>query len=306
LGTLVAYLFLRMRAPTWVLLLFTACVFLLALVLVGPGPITDETLERVSSYRYLVGMFGPIPWVGFFTFGVAVDRVKKRGTENFLIVVCVLLFLFSHLLPPLRGEAPGVFLFKVNLRYLVMSVGFLPALFLIFRRAYRGTSSLARTVEYWGRESLVFLVFHWAYIFYLGILLGPFYDRFGETPTVWLTGILTLAIMGMTVGPIARLRDRWQRSEKFTARAWIFFSFSFLGWMVMIGRLVSFAVRAGVQLPDLDIQPAWTPLYANFVIKQSFAFLSAMAFCFVYPNLRMVLRKNSMKPKEKVKMPGGL
>jgi uncharacterized membrane protein len=297
LGTLVTYLLLERRVPSWGMALFTAVLFIAAPVILGNGPVDDSTMARVSSYRYFVAFFGPVPWLGFFTFGVLVDRVKDKRTQNILLAVCAALFVFSHFLPQLRGTAPAVYLLKANLRYMVMSVGMIPLLFILCGRLYQGRSRLGREIEYWGNESLVFLVFHWFYIFYLGLIFQPIYNRFGETFTVWLTSACTMAIMAGTVRPLARLRDRWSTSPAFYRRAWIFFGLSMFLWSVFMGNLIKIAAKSGIAVPDLQVQASWTPIYMNFFLKQNFAFFAAMTFCFIYPELRKRLRLAAVRKR---------
>ncbi len=295
IGTLVTYLLLSWRLPTWGLALFTAVVFALGVHIVGGDPVTPETIKRLGAMRYFVAFFGPIPWVGFFTFGVVVDRIKNEKWQKALIPLGGLVFALAHLLPPLRGVSPTVHLLKANARYIVQSIGLVPMLFLLSKRYYSGVSRIGREIEYWGRESLVFLVFHWFYIFLFSFPEATLQHRFGDEIAGWATGFFSLFIMALTVRPIAGLRDRWMRSPKFGARAWTVFIFAMIGWAWMLKKMMLIAKGQGVPVHDLNIStPTLTPEYFVFFSKTFFAFAAAMTFCFLYPYLRIHLRKNSM------------
>ncbi len=296
IGTLCTYMLLSWRVPTWGLALFTAVLFTWGVWCVGMGPVTDETLRGLGKMRYFVAFFGPIPWVGFFTYGVIIDRIENEKIQVLLIPAGLAVFALAHLLPPLHGTSPAVHLLKANARYIVQSVGLLPFLFVLCRKFYRGESAIGRTIDFWGRESLVFLVFHWFYIFILTIPEGMAKNRIGEEYAVWITGFATLAIMALTVRPIAALRDRWMRSPQFGARAWTVFIFAMIGWIWMLKKMVLIAKSQGVSIRQLNvIAPSFTPEYMVFFGKTLFAFIAAMTFCFLYPYLRVRLRQSSMR-----------
>lgn len=295
-GTLVCYLFLRYRAPTWAIAAFTFAMFAAILVIVGPGPVTAEDMARVRPYRYWVSFFGPIPWVGFFTYGLVIDRLRERGEgmKSALMIGGAALFVAGHALPALRGTEPAVHLLKVNARFLVLSIGLFPAALIACERFYQGRSKAGKVIEYWGLESLVFLVFHWVYIFYLGIPQLWVRERFGENASVWFTGLLTLAIMSATVRPIATLRDRWLRAPAFARRAWTVLAVAMVGWAWATARLAGLATNRGIAINDLTLPtPSGDPLYLAFFTRQNGAFLAAATFCFLYPHLRKRFRETS-------------
>lgn len=296
LGTLVAYLMLRFRVPTWAMVLFVAALFVAALALVGPGPVTNETMQRVRPYRYWIAMFGPIPWLAYYVYGLVIDRVSSGRGKDVLLYGGIAVFALGHALPELRGTEPAVHLLKVNARFVVMSLGLLPAALIACQRLYRGRSSIGRAIEFWGVESLVFLVFHWIWIFYL------FYPQLrvqkiaGEGAAVWFTGLLTLAIMAATVRPIAGLRDRWLRSPNFGRRAWTVLGIAMLGWLLATGRVAGLAAKRHLGMEDLAVtSPSLDPIYVAYVVRQNFAFLAAAAFCFLYPWIRARFRASSMR-----------
>ncbi|MBZ0273348.1 DUF1624 domain-containing protein [bacterium] len=296
IGTLVTYIFLRMRAPTWLMTLYVLFVFFAALAIVGPGPITDATMERVRPIRYFIAFFGPIPWTGFFIYGVIVDRTSRAASgRRRWMIAGALLFAFAHLLPPLRGTTPAVFLLKANARYLVMAAGLLPLLLTIGETFYRGESKAGRAIEYWGQESLVFLVVHWVYIFYIGIALSVAVPNIGDNPAAWITGLATFALMTVSVRPIAAWRDAWAKRAGFLKWALAAFVFAMWGWSTMMARLGKLAFQAGQLITQIDLTLSATPTYLTFFAKQNFAFLAALTFCFIYPSLRARFRRTSTR-----------
>ncbi|MCL4236411.1 MAG: hypothetical protein KJ042_18060, partial [Deltaproteobacteria bacterium] len=296
LGTLVAYLMLRFRVPTWAMVLFVAALLVAALVIVGPGPVTHETMQRVRPYRYWIAMFGPIPWLAYYVYGLVIDRVTSERGKDGLLYGGIAVFALGHALPELRGTEPAVHLLKVNARFVVMSIGLLPAALVACERWYRGRSKIGKAIEYWGVESLVFLVFHWIWIFYLFYPQLRVQKTAGEGAAVWFTGLLTLAIMAATVRPISAIRDRWLRSPKFGKRAWTVLGLAMLGWALATARVAALAAKRRLGMEDLALtSPSLDPIYLAYVFRQNFAFLAAATFCFLYPWIRSRLRASSIR-----------
>ncbi|MCZ7582065.1 MAG: DUF1624 domain-containing protein [Deltaproteobacteria bacterium] len=279
-GTLVVYLLLRFRVPTLVIAALTAALFGVGWWLVGPWPVGPETMEGMGPLFYLTAMFGPIPWVGFFTYGIIVDRIPRRF-EVPAIVFFAAVFAGAHALPPISGEVPAIFLFKANPRYVVMALGLLPVLHLGCRRWYRGATKAGRVVEYWGTESLVFLVFHWFFLYLLQLWEAVISLQFGETLAVWAVGVVTLILMGSTVHLIAAKRDAWLKRPDFPKKAWRVFWGSLIGWAFMMSAALRMAATPAGKLPRF--------------LALGCAFGAAFSFTFLYPYLRAQLRRRSMR-----------
>ncbi|MBZ0273349.1 acyltransferase [bacterium] len=284
-GTLFAYMLLRIRASAISLAIITAALLAAGLAIVGPQPLGEHTLERVGWLRYAVAMFGPIPWLGFFSYGLLIDRIPRGRAELVAIPLALALFVAGHFLPPLEGTKPAALLFKANPRYLVMALGLLPFLHLACRRWYRGGFPVARLLEWWGTESLVFLVFHWFFIFMLRPWQLAFEHRFNESVGAWASGIVTLFMMALTVRLIAERRDAWLKKPEFPKKAWRVFYAGLAGWMMCFLVALAAASRG--------IAPGAKAMRAVAVV---FAFAAAFSFTILYPHVRMRLRERSMRP----------
>jgi len=225
-----------------------------------------------------------VPWLGFFTYGILIDRIPRGKWELIAIPAFLAMFVAAHWLPELEGQRNLVVMVKVNPRFIFMNCGLMPAMFLAARRWYRPRGPISRMIESWGVESLVFLIFHWGVIFVLNGLASQIRSAFGDTAAVWTLAVLTLAVMSQLVPVVARIRDRWLKSPKFARRAWTIYLGSLLLWGLSMVTTFKWAMT-GLMIPAAGMR-----LLAVF-----FAFGAGATFCFLYPHLRIQIRNRSMR-----------
>ncbi len=340
IGTLFTYLLLRWRTPTWGYAAITIGLFALGWRLVGTGPVTDETFARLGRLHYFVALFGPLPWLAFFAYGILIDRIPRGKWELVAIPAFFAMFVAAHWLPELGGDRNMVVLLKVNYRYVFMNCGLMPAMFLAARRWYRSRSALGKMIESWGVESLVFLIFHWGVILLLSPLATAIRSKWGDTPAAWTHSVLTLLIMAKLVQVVARKRNQWLKSPKFGRRAWGVYIGALALWLASMGKFAFTALlgqdmlTSGAELLGIDGAAGFagravaafgagpghaaaaaaaaqsTALIsavrltavtmaaqatAARMISMFAAFLSAAAFCFLYPYVRARIRQTSMR-----------
>jgi hypothetical protein len=284
IGTLFAYFLLQYRVPAWGLAIITAALFAAGLVIVGPTPYTDETIARVGHLKYLVAHFGPIPWLGFFSLGLLIDRIPRGRAELIAIPIFIAIFVASHFLPAVEGHKKAIMLYKANPRYLAMCIGFMPAIYLACRRWYRGGGAVTRVIETWGLESLVFLVFHWSFVFLLRPVQLAITHFVSEDFSAWVIGGTTLLLMAITLKPIVERRNRWSRHPDFAK----------ISWKALIGSLAGWAVFMGLAM--LAKGRGLTPVA---LLARSLsiicAFGASYAFCFLYPAVRAHYRRTTLR-----------
>lgn len=334
LGTLFVYLLLAWRVPTWGFGLVTAAFWGFGLYAISPSPVTDETLARLAPFGYLFKLFGPIPWFGFFTYGIFVDRIPRGRWELASLPVFLAIFIAGHFLPMQSGSMPAVALLKANLRYFFLTAGLFPLLHLTARRWYRGgeevrdlltrlrlggealrervtqfVARLGTMFEFWGVESLIFLIFHWAIIDLLKPWMIAWTAAGQETFGVWSVGLATLFIMARLVGPIAAKRDAWLRDPGFPRRAWRVFIASAVAWAVFSILLLGVAARAKGLAEGFDatkglagVDPALVRQGAAAVmlviLRKVASYGMGFTFCFLYPHVRTQIRDRCRRPVE--------
>jgi hypothetical protein len=283
LGTLFTYALVRSRASTIGLVVITLLIFYLRLRLVGSNVIDEAVRQRLVGVKYFIALFGPLPWLGFFSFALLIDRIPRGRAEITAMVLFFLLFLLGHRLPRLEAFGAEVTLYKTNLRYLVMACGLMPVMYLSARRWYHGDGRLGRTLEALGRESLIFLCFHWAVLGVLFRVSAAIMARVGETVAVWSTAGLMLLIMVVLTPRLARLRDRWMKRRGFSRTAWIVFAIGVVGWVCLFGAALITA-HAGQR-------PLAAMLRVGAVLN---GFIASFTFSFLYPHVRARLREKAI------------
>lgn len=331
LGTLFVYLLLSWRVPTWGFGLITLAFWGFGLYCVSPSPVTNETLANLEPFGYLFKLFGPIPWFGFFTYGIFVDRIPRNRTEVALLPLFAALFIAGHFLPVQSGTMPAVALLKANLRYFLLTAGLFPLLLIVTRRWYRGGQEVAaaaralgasgpfwtekapafvarfgKMFEFWGVESLIFLVFHWAIIDLLKPYMVVTVAKGHETIGVWSVGLATLFVMSRLVGPIAAKRDAWLKQPGFPKRAWRFFIASGAGWALTSLLLLATAASAQKHLAGVDISKGLANLNPALIrqgaaallflfMRKVFSYGMGFSFCFLYPHVRTRIRDGARR-----------
>ncbi len=249
---------------------------------IGNGAVVREGVTRLRPMSYLFNHYGPIPWVGYFTLGVFLDRLKGRAI--WAAVAGSFLFAAAGIfLPYLDADGNLAQSFRTNPRYIVQSIGINSMLFLAGKAWFWNKEHCNRTVAFWSQASLTIFVFHWLFIFIAQFIVSvigsmtefPLFHDWFRYPRA----ILTLAGIWIALGPIERLRVKWSRSPHFEKRARIImiagFALAFIGYMG--------AAKAGVKA---------APKAAVGYIG---CMMAAYSFVFLYAHLRAKWRREGSK-----------
>jgi hypothetical protein len=286
IGTFFVFMLLRFKVSALGLAAITLAFFGGWLAVMRGRPLDISIFTYLGAWKYPTALFGPIPWLGFFTYGLLIDRIPRGRWELISLPVFLAVFIAGHFLPQATGTLPAIVLYKANARYIVLALGLLPVMHLMGRRWYRGGRRVFRVIESWGVESLIFLIFHWAVIMTLLPFMKIWSMRVGETISVWTVSGVTLLLMWRIVPVVKSKRDEWMRSPHFAKKAWRAFFLSLAGWAVMMALTMA-AAAAG-----------------RFVIVGAVRFLAIVsafgagfAFCFLYPHVRARLRRESIRKK---------
>jgi len=149
-------------------------------------------------------------------------------------------------------------------------------LYLLSHRYYRGAESyrgplrwIWLRLEILGKESFMFLILHWLLIstFFLAVHLGERFTGYTLDLNPYLRAALIVAGTALLIPPLARWRDRLAGRPHFATKALLF-----------LGGSLFAALIFGMVTRDKEIG-----LYVTYG--------ASMAFAFVYPTLRIKLRR---------------
>jgi len=268
IGVFVTYILLRVGFPTWALGAAACLGFLdyyLAVgaqltidpavesgffwhLLIGHGEMTREGLRALWPSPYFFAMFGLIPAASFVVFGVFIERLRGR----WLVAWCVLLValtVVSHLLPGMTYNPKTYPVLRADFKFLLQILPLYTGWLLIFRYLYPKVrqTALTRAVEYFGRFSLDFLVFHWIFI-HLVSLLTPTLGKGASFQAVqWARAAIVLFLLWITLPRLEQYRSRISKTKGFLTRAWVVLLSSFGAAMVgVMANLIPLRLAAGV------------------------------------------------------------
>jgi uncharacterized membrane protein len=299
LGMLVAYLMLWAKVPNWLVGIITVLIFLTGTMAYSNGLILDPNVDRNFLWNYLIcngtvtlessrsiptpaylhHMFGPIPWLGYFTFGLFMDRLK--GAWRWLMgFACTGMAVAALWLPKFPAEGERVMAsFQTSPHYVFQSLGLFGVWLLLFPLIYNSKTKLGKFLEAWSVQSLNILMFHWFYIYVLTlvgwIVLFATNDSVPMDVIRWGRAVVVFIILLLTIRPIAERQMRWMKHPKFESR-------------------LKAALWTGIALYAVGSIQLAGNMPMGVVWRFSGAFLAGWAFCFLYPFLRMKWRKECM------------
>jgi hypothetical protein len=251
-----------------------------------------------SGRSWMFINFSPFSWGVFFYVGALCYRsiVQRKHSAKpwivfFAAIFVVAPFVYRELFAPNGSLLDAVFLasyLDLMLRgipsYVLMTLGGAGLTYLLMRRYYRGTAAVRNRVARWfaarmevlGKESLLFLVAHWwvldtillpltAVNFVTGRAYGYTYEL-----NIYLRAALTLTGTFFAVPFFARLRDRLSQLDHY-------------GAMIAVFMVLTFIVSI-VFLP-------FSPSLGHYL-----TYGASFGFAFVYPYLRVKLRKRYTTP----------
>ncbi len=262
LGMIATYLLLAWRAPNWAIFVAAAIMFGAAGFVHAVYPHTKEGFEALNpAVRFLFNHFSFFPWAGMLMLGAMLYRVQSR---KWLMALGVF---FAFLLAGglMFTSRPIILdhyqmMFRADASYVTRNVSVAFLLMLVFRQIYQGPhkNRVLALLEYTGKESFLFLVHHFAVIFFLVAIGGQWMNPFLR---MGLAVVVTFA----TLKKVADYRNRISRKPGFVKKAMLpVLIFSALSiWQLVAGRI-----------------PA----------SMILAFPATYAFSFVFPSIRIKLK----------------
>ncbi len=261
-----------------------------------PAPTFRQWIDHIPLWQRWLGVhFSFLPWASYVLAGAAVFRSVRQNARTrlrwaALFAAMILLAIASIFMPRWESQV----LLQINFPdmmvrntpfFFFLWYGQCGLIFLAAEKWYRGSAamrggpvkrSLAFT-EFLGRESFLFLVWHWAFLSAL-IIIGKWIEtspRLGQFHLVhyipWLSCTLLIVL---TMHWIVGVGEKWRARKTFLPEAIIvLFLFTFPGVTAFLRR-------------------GYVPFLATF-----FALPACLAFAFSYPVLRGRLRKRLTTPK---------
>jgi len=303
--TAMAFLLLRLRLPNWLLIVLSLVLYGLWLPVwryylpwfldLRGLPFTQQIfgfLGRVQTInpivRFLFFHFSLLPWVTFVLAGAATIRSLQRrpATARWWLIYYALLPAVGLATLLIRAwpqdyilrSFPDMVLRNSPFLFCVW-LGATGLIVLAALRWYRGKDGSSRPwlrrigerLEFIGRESFVFLIWHWFILRTLNLVLVPF-DRVpflhASRLLIYFPWVVCTLIVVLTMPWVVRIGERWKRRPHFVRESGIL-----LGVGTIPGLLIYF--RRGFIGPP-----------ATFL-----AFGACFAFAFLYPVLRNNLRR---------------
>jgi len=292
--TAFTYICLRFRLPNWALALLAMLLYGLWLVFwQRQAPVLadmrllnfPDELKRFDQWsrtlpwviRFLFFHFSLLPWVSCSLLGAATYRSLSTNPAG--IKWWAAFYLLLPILGALSRLAPGLEQPLLLQSFADMMLRNFPFAFGIWvgavgllvlamaRRHHGGQGAVGHFLQFVGRESFLFLVWHWVFltIFFPVGQLGPLA---GGRPGAYLPMILASAVVYPTLPWAVRLGERWRRRTHFAGEALA---------VLIIGTLpgvLAFLTRGLIPLPRMLL-----------------SFPACLAFAYLYPELRRSLRR---------------
>lgn len=305
IGTFLAYVLLHYKIPNVLVGIITLLIFGTGIVgfgraltlspdvnnhflfnfLIANGSVTGKGVHSLFPTQWLFNLFGPIPWAGYFSLGIFLDRLKGKWVW-IAAIVAVGMGVAGAYLPPFNAEGGLAFSFRANPRYIFQSISLCTVWFFLFKAYYRNKTHCNRTLAFWSETSLIIFVFHWFYIIGGSTLLIILAKVNGSI--IFMAGfhytraILVFALMAATLRPLENWRRRLAKDPQFIKRMRI---------MMIVGFI----------LAGIGSKNAHGPLI--FLAAVSGKVMAAGAFAFSYPSFRAKWRKETVKNKKKTIKP---
>lgn len=307
-STGVTLLLVRKRLPTWAMLtiflvgyiiwfrFWTAIEVDLAVIRAAAEDreIFKDSVMFIHSLppliRYLFAHFSLLPWVCFVIIGAATYRSIRTnpGMRDRWAIFYAALLVFGLIS---RRFWPSQPLWLNNVmdlffrNYPFYFFGHLGAtgLFIIALDVwYEGAtacrnkvlSRLLALVEFCGKESFVFLIYHWLVLTVIQMIYNPLSAGtiLGEPP--WkhhMIYVIALPVTLLTLRFSVRLGEYWRTSGSFNLQA---------GFVLIVGSLLALAAGASGRLTGMLL----------------ISFAPCLAFAYSYPKIRLWLRKRYSGP----------
>ncbi len=253
--------------------------------LIGNGVVLSQWIKGVHPFPYMFNHYGPIPWIGYFTLGVFLDRLRGKWMWAALAGSFLIAALGAYL-PYLEADGNIMQAYRVNPRFMLQSVGMISALYLLAKLFYRGKTTCNQKVAFWSHTSLIVFVFHWFFIIAAGFIVQmiaqvtdwPLFHDWFRYPRA----LIAFTGIALALRPLENLRLRWSKSPHFESR----------GRKIMIAGFV----LAILSLP-FSLSAKGAPCVAIFVgvIGYIGCMMSAYSFAFLYGFLRAKWSKEATR-----------
>ena len=298
MGTLLTYLLLHYKIPNYLVGLVTLAIFAAGVIgfgstvqlypsvkshflfnqLIANGQVLDKGIDGLSPAPWLFNLFGPIPWVGFFTLGIFVDRLQGKWIW-IVAAIMVGIGVAGAFLPPLDAVGRTAFGFRANPRYILQAASLSSIWFLLYKAYYRNKAACNRTIAFWSESSLIVFVFHWIFIMGASALVAFLAVatklKFFQTGFTYSRAILAFGAMALLLRPLDNWRRRLAAHPRFVQRARTAMIVGFL--------LTLFGLAKATRMPGFA------------VVAYLGTVLAACTFAFSYPSFRAKWRKEAIK-----------
>ncbi|MBZ0272157.1 hypothetical protein K8I61_08975 [bacterium] len=290
-GVFVTYIFLRVKTPTWLLpivaLLFLACYYLAVganlsiapdvrdhffwRLFAGHGEMTKEGLKALWPTPYLFAMFGGLPVSGFVLMGVFIERMRGARAVAWG-AFCLALAFASHLMPTMIYNPDTHPVLRADLKFLMQILPLYTGWLFTFRYLYPKVrrTKFTRAIEFFGVNSLDFLVFHWIFIG-LVTVTTPFLNKtMSFAAAQWVRAGLVVVLLALTLPRFDALRRRIAARPEFLRRA----------WRVLLACFAIAILSAGARIIG---------------VRMIAGLVAALTFCLMYPAQRAAWRAKCTK-----------
>ena len=259
-------------------------------------PATLTWLKQLGpAHRFLFVNFALFPWVSYMLTGAAWYRSNRDHPEHLwrwvaLFCACLGVGVSSIAVgaldqPLLLDNFADMLMRNVPVHFFSwMGLNGLTAI--AFARWYRGTDHFAnsrvrwvlRYVEYTGKESLMFFVWHWVILFSASVLLHVLgiFTYLADPPfKAHLTWIIAMPVVAWTLPKVVAFGKKWSQRRNFV-------------YEVMTVWIVGSAFSLRLIKGRADVPPA------AFVLS----LLASIAFAAFYPVARQILRERyTVRPR---------
>jgi len=300
--TAVTFLLVRTKIPAWahlalVFVLYaiwmkhwrTVSAQLTPLRILDPAACVRETLRFVATFSYPVRAlfihFSLLPWVCYVLAGAVTFRSLRQRTgfpwtwAIFYAALPLIGFLslgVRNLTQPLWLNNFADLLWRNTPLYFFTWFGLSGLLVIFADRWYAGSAAMTRplfrrgwgVLEYCGRESFLFLIWHWLILTLVQILTGRIIHHLasnGASAVIHLSWILALTVTLLTLHHVARWGEAWRQRPKFAWEA---------GLTLCLGTLLSWF---------------WYER-ERYTAMMIISFAPCLAFAYIYPVVRARLR----------------